>query len=197
MALLICSKETFPIEEVTKRQIPTGGVDKPIIKFKTAITAKWIGSTPTDTDTFNNIGNKMTNAAIVSINVPTNSKSILIKRSIIYLLFVIDKKKLAICWGICSLAKIQPKTLAKPTRIIIDEVEIIVLIKILFKSCILRSRKKNPMKKIYNDATIEASVGVKTPPKIPKRINGIVNKGRIFFLNIKIIFGNDDLLPFG
>ena len=39
-ALLTSPMEIFPILDATKRQTPTGGVVNPIIKFKTAITAK-------------------------------------------------------------------------------------------------------------------------------------------------------------
>lgn len=58
-ALLTAPMDTFPILDATKRHTPTGGVVKPIIKFKTAITAKWTGSTPTTRATFKRMGNNI------------------------------------------------------------------------------------------------------------------------------------------
>ena len=87
-ALLTFPIEVFPILDATKRQTPTGGVVSPIIKLRTAITVKWIGSTSTSIATLSNIGNKINNAAMVSIKVPTKIRSKLINKSTAYLFVV-------------------------------------------------------------------------------------------------------------
>ena len=87
-ALLTFAMETFPILEATNRQTPTGGVVKPMIKFKTAITAKCMGSTSTEIATFNKIGNSIKSAAMVSINVPTTISTIFINSNTKYLFVV-------------------------------------------------------------------------------------------------------------
>ena len=40
LALLTLATETLPMPEAINKQTPTGGVVRPMIKFKTAITAK-------------------------------------------------------------------------------------------------------------------------------------------------------------
>ena len=85
LALLTSPMETLPILEETKRQTPTGGVVSPMIKLRTAITAKWMGSTSTAIATFNKIGNNTNKAATVSIKVPTKIKSRLMSRRTMYL----------------------------------------------------------------------------------------------------------------
>ena len=60
----------LPILDATNKQTPTGGVVRPMIKFNTAITVKWMGSTSTSMATFSKIGNKIKSAAMVSIKVP-------------------------------------------------------------------------------------------------------------------------------
>ena len=78
----------LPILEATNKQTPTGGVVRPMIKFRTAITVKCMGSTSTSIATFNRMGNKIKRAAIVSIKVPTKISSRLISKSTAYLLVV-------------------------------------------------------------------------------------------------------------
>ena len=73
--------EVLPILEATKRHTPTGGVVSPIMRLRTAMTAKCIGSTSTVVATFNNMGNKISSAAIVSMKVPMKMSKILINNS--------------------------------------------------------------------------------------------------------------------
>lgn len=114
--------------EATNKQTPTGGVVRPIIRFNTAITAKWMGSTSTAKATFNRIGNKISSAAMVSIKVPTTISNRLMSSSTTYLLVVKPKISADMVCGICSVIKINPKRLAKPTKTI-SEAEVFILSK--------------------------------------------------------------------
>lgn len=117
--------EVFPILDATNKQMPTGGVVNPIIRFNTAITEKWIGSMSTASATFNKIGNKTNNAAMVSINDPMKINNILIKKSTRYLLVDISKMPSATVCGSRSINKIHPKRFAKPIKTI-NEAEVFI-----------------------------------------------------------------------
>ena len=80
--------EVFPILEATNKHTPTGGVVRPMIKLRTAITVKCMGSTSTSIATLSNMGNKINRAAIVSMKVPTNINNKLINNKTAYLLVV-------------------------------------------------------------------------------------------------------------
>src|SRR5690606_25705162 len=78
-------------------------------------------------------------------------------------------------WGICSLIRIHPNKLANPTSSISDAVvpaELVITETILFQERVRENR--NPTSKAYKTATTEASVGVKTPPMMPKRIRKVI-----------------------
>ena len=79
------SKGTFATRDNTYRTIPTGGVRRPIIRFRTMITPKWIGSTPRATTVGSNTGVRMVMAARVSIKKPTTKRMMLISISTTYL----------------------------------------------------------------------------------------------------------------
>ena len=121
-ALLTFPIEVLPMLDATNKHTPTGGVVRPMIKFRTAITVKCIGSTSTSIATFSKIGNKINKAAIVSMKVPTNISKRLINKSTAYL-FVVQR---SICseipCGICSVMSMNPNKLAKPTNIMSDAV---------------------------------------------------------------------------
>ena len=124
IALTTDDKGIPAILEHTNKHTPTGGVVRPIIKFKTAKVAKCNGSIPTAVASDNKGTNKIINAAIVSMNIPTNSNNMLISNITIYLFSVIERTPTAIAWGMRSETNIQPKTFAKPTKINIPEAEI-------------------------------------------------------------------------
>lgn len=63
--------------------IPSGGVINPKLKFKHTIIPKWIGSIPKARTIGSNNGTNMSTAAIVSINMPTIKRKILINSRII------------------------------------------------------------------------------------------------------------------
>ena len=140
VAMLTLPIEIFPMPEVMNRHTPTGGVVKPMIRFSTAMTANWTGSTPTLIAILSNTGNSINKAAIVSINAPTKRRRIFIKSNRIYLLCVIFNIVSARYCGICSLAIIQAKRLAKPTRtiseaVVIEDLSRILIISLTF-SCL-------------------------------------------------------------
>ena len=107
-ALLTFPIEVLPILDATNKHTPTGGVVRPMIKFRTAITVKCIGSTSTSIATFSKIGNKINKAAIVSMNVPTNISKRLINKSTAYL-FVVQRRICSeIPCGICTVMSMNP-----------------------------------------------------------------------------------------
>lgn len=121
-ALLTFPIGVLPILEATNRQTPTGGVVNPMIKFNTAITVKWMGSTSTSMATLSSMGNNINSAAMVSIKVPTRMSRRLINSRTPYLLVVNSSICSEMRCGICSVIKIKPNKLAKPTRIISEDV---------------------------------------------------------------------------
>lgn len=90
-ALLTLAMDTFPMLDEMNKHTPTGGVVKPMMRFKTAITAKWIGSISTEMASFSKMGNRISKAAMVSIKVPTKINKMLIIKSTIYLFVEIPK----------------------------------------------------------------------------------------------------------
>jgi hypothetical protein len=81
---------------------PTGGVQRPTLRFNTMIIPKCIGSTPIAETMGRNIGVKIKTAGVISIKTPTNRRIILIIRRIIKGLLVIDNNPLLTFWGIFS-----------------------------------------------------------------------------------------------
>ena len=75
------------IPHPTKRTVPTGGVHKPMLRFKTIMIPKWIGSTPNCVTTGRKIGVKINTAGVISIKIPTQRrKKLMSKRMMIRLL---------------------------------------------------------------------------------------------------------------
>src|SRR5699024_5057172 len=98
----IDSNGTFPTVDATNKLTPNGGVTNPIARFITRITPKWTGSIPIEDTTGSNIGVKITIAEIVSINIPTISKNILMIKIITSGLFDTYKIKSDKITGILS-----------------------------------------------------------------------------------------------
>ena len=63
---------------------PTGGVHKPMHKFKTIMIPNWIGFIPIEVTIGKKIGVKINTAGVMSINIPTKSnKRLTINKMII------------------------------------------------------------------------------------------------------------------
>src|SRR5699024_8398255 len=114
IALIIFSNGTFPIVEATNKLTPSGGVTNPIARFITNMIPKCIGSIPIFVTTGKRIGVKITIAEIVSINIPTINKNILIINIIIIGLSDTPTIRSAIIDGIRSLVIKYAKEIEKP-----------------------------------------------------------------------------------
>ena len=68
------------IAHPTKRTVPTGGVHKPMQRLKTRMIPKWIGSMPNCTATGRKIGVKIKTAGVISMNMPTIRRKMLINK---------------------------------------------------------------------------------------------------------------------
>ena len=69
--MMTCSKGTLAISATKKEHIPTGGVKRPIIKFKVRMTPKWTISISYIFKAGRKTGIRTTIAAIVSMKQPT------------------------------------------------------------------------------------------------------------------------------
>ena len=76
----ISMRGTSVSELATNRLTPMGGVTKPIARFTTIITPKWIGSMPMDSTIGSRIGVRIRIAGVVSMTIPTISRNALITR---------------------------------------------------------------------------------------------------------------------
>ena len=70
-----------PTLQPTKRQVPTGGVHRPMHRLAIMRMPKCTGCIPNPMTTGKNIGVKMRTAGVMSINVPTTSKRKLMRRA--------------------------------------------------------------------------------------------------------------------
>jgi len=143
IALVICSSFISPIAHAMKRHTPTGGVVSPITRLSTMITPKWSGSTPILFIRGSNTGVKIISEAVVSMNVPTISKSIFTRRRIAMRLWVKEITNSVKYCGISSLAKIHEKILAVPITSITSELVTAEFIIIFGRSASLISRYTN------------------------------------------------------
>lgn len=117
MDLAIFSMDNPLTPLATNKFTPKGGVQKPIAKLTVKITPNKIGSTPILDTTGSKIGVNMIMEAIVSINMPTNNKKILIINRITIGLSEIFTKKFANFAGTCCKVSNRPKVEAKATNI--------------------------------------------------------------------------------
>ena len=81
---------TLPTLTPTNSVVPTGGVIVPIHRLKIIMIPKWIVVIPSAVHTGRKIGVKIRQAGVISINVPTTSKIMLIRKKMTYLLLLID-----------------------------------------------------------------------------------------------------------
>ena len=105
----------FEIADATNKSIPYGGVQKPIAKFIVSIIPNVIGDIPKETAIGSKIGVSIIVAGILSINIPTSNKKILINRRTMKPLLLTDSINEAILAGICSIVKSAAKAVDKPT----------------------------------------------------------------------------------
>ena len=128
------------IPQPTKSTEPTGGVIFPIHMLKISITPNWISDIPRLWAMGRKIGVKIRIAGVMSINIPTTSRMIFIKKKITNLLEDTDKSASLITAGIPEYAitkdiaeeaeirnKIIPLVQALLTRIFIKEFTVILL----------------------------------------------------------------------
>ena len=128
------------IPQPTKSTEPTGGVIFPIHMLKISITPNWISDIPRLWAMGRKIGVKIRIAGVMSINIPTTSRMIFIKKKITNLLEDTDKSASLITAGIPEYAitkdiaeeaeirnRIIPLVQALLTRIFIKEFTVILL----------------------------------------------------------------------
>ena len=82
--------------------VPTGGVHKPIQRFRTKTIPKCTGCIPNSVTTGKKIGVKIRTAGVISINVPMINNTKFINKKITILLVNCSNKKLLINSGIPS-----------------------------------------------------------------------------------------------
>lgn len=85
-SLTISGTDTPVNAEVRYRFVAIGGVTKPIAKLIVTITPKCIGSTPSGCTIASSSGEKIRLADMVSINIPTIKRNMLMIAKITYLL---------------------------------------------------------------------------------------------------------------
>ena len=83
---------TLPTLTPTNSVVPTGGVIVPIHRLKIIMIPKWIVSIPSAVHTGRKIGVKIRQAGVISINVPTIRRIILIRNRITNLLLLTESR---------------------------------------------------------------------------------------------------------
>ena len=68
----------FPTPQPMKRQVPTGGVQRPMQRLAIRMMPKWMSDSPSWRTTGSRIGVKIRMAGVMSMNIPTTSSSALI-----------------------------------------------------------------------------------------------------------------------
>ena len=103
-------------------------------------------------------------AGILSINIPTSNKKILINRRTIKLLLLIDNINEAIFAGICSIVKSAAKAVDRPTINVVAPFTTIASLKAIYAPLKFNSLYiKTPTTKEYTTDITAASVGVNFP----------------------------------
>jgi hypothetical protein len=186
------------IEQATKRQAPTGGVIRAILRDKTIIIPKWTGAIPMLTAIGWSIGPSMIRAAAISMNIPTTSMRRMIRRRTNLGFPVVWSRKAAIAWGTWLIAKTHESMDAVPMIKNTEPVIFAVLSNMGARSLkVMDFKTKKPMSNAYNTATEAASVGVKSPERIPPSMIIGIRRGIIAsFVPISLCF-HVDFGPFG
>ena len=115
--------ETPPIWAPVQMHMPTGGVVRPIIRFRMAIRAKWTGFMPTAVATGSSTGKVIRIAARLSMNMPTKVSTRLISRITRMRFVVMLRIAVATFCGMRSLVRMNANTFARPIRMIMEEQE--------------------------------------------------------------------------
>ena len=175
--LTICDIDIFATPQPTNSTVPTGGVQRPTLKFKIIIIPKWTGSIPSSTATGRKIGVKIRTAGVISINTPTPSNVILMMtRMRKGLSLSVSNPEVTIC-GIFS----YDMTHDIPRDVPINKATIAVVLQlarmVLGKSASLSSLLITQARiKAYNTAIADASVAVNIPAMIPPITMTIINR---------------------
>ncbi len=86
----------------TKSTLPTGGVHNPTQRLVTMMIPKWTGFIPNSITTGRKMGVKINTAGVMSMKVPTNSRTTLMIRRMIILLSVRPTRNELMLCGIFS-----------------------------------------------------------------------------------------------
>ena len=100
--LITFSMDVFATPTPTNSTEPTGGVHRPMQRFKIIMMPKCTGSIPNFVTMGKNIGVNMSTAGVMSIKIPTISKIIFMMSNRAILLSVTDNSPELISCGICS-----------------------------------------------------------------------------------------------
>lgn len=165
--LMTCDTETLATPLPTKSNVPTGGVQMPIHKFKTITIPKCTGSMPRSVTTGKKIGVNIRTAGVISINVPIINRIILIANRMANLLLTDSNKKLLIISGIPSKENSQDIAIEVQIKNMTTAVVFALDNKTLGKSVVFISPYIKARIAAYSTAITDASVAVKTPATIP------------------------------
>ena len=88
IALYICSIVMFAVLAQINSDVPTGGVQRPIIRFRTRTTPRCTGSMPKEDISGIRNGTVIVITARASMNIPMIRNAMFRIRSMMYLLFV-------------------------------------------------------------------------------------------------------------
>ena len=158
-----------------KSTIPTGGVSRPIIRFRIITRPKCTGSMPSLAMMGMKTGTRIVIAAIVSMKQPTNSRNTLASSRNTSGLSEIDSTQLPIASVTCVVVSTHAKIDADATMNRTTAVVSIVSIEILTIMRRLSVRyQPTPRNSAQATAATAASVGVNRPVAMPPiRITGV------------------------
>ena len=105
--LVTLAMVVFPTPQPMKRQVPTGGVQRPMERFAIIVIPKCTGCIPKEVTTGKKIGVKIKIAGVMSIKVPTPSNIRLIVKRIRIGFSDSPSKSVLTVWGIFAMVMIQ------------------------------------------------------------------------------------------
>ena len=156
------------LEVMKGPDFPTGGVIVPIHRLKIIMIPKWIVVIPSAVHTGRKIGVKIRQAGVISINVPTIRRIILIRNKITNLLLLTESSAVDTSSGILVNAITHDMMLDTPIRKMMIPVISALSRRIFGSSLILIDLyTNNDRSRLYTTATTEPSVAVKIPKMIP------------------------------
>src|SRR3954467_14060112 len=157
--------------------MPSGGCNRPIIRFSVMIRPKWIGSMPSLRQIGNRIGTRMVIAAVVSMKQPTNRIRTLASARNTHLLWVMLSIQSDSIWAACDTVSNQAKIDAAVTMNSTDAVVSMVSNVAFATVCsVIERYRTNPRNSDQITAATAASVGVNQPSVMPPiRITGAIS----------------------